>query len=43
MPIRFRIRIGRGGRGRLSARILANQLAILTLTGVIGFILFAFA
>ena len=43
MPIRFRIRIGRGGKGRLSARILANQLAILTLTGVIGFILFAFA
>ncbi|OAH09938.1 ATP-binding protein [Streptomyces jeddahensis] len=41
MPIR--IRIGRGGKGRLSARILANQLAILALTGAIGFILFAFA
>ncbi|WP_405863908.1 ATP-binding protein [Streptomyces sp. NBC_00005] len=41
MPIR--IRIGRGGNGRLSARILANQLAILALTGVIGFVLFAFA
>ncbi|WP_406165932.1 sensor histidine kinase [Streptomyces canus] len=41
MPIR--IRIGRGGNGRLSARILANQLAILALTGAIGFVLFAFA
>ncbi|MEV7734882.1 sensor histidine kinase [Streptomyces sp. NPDC088921] len=41
MPIR--IRIGRGGNGRLSARILASQLAILALTGVIGFVLFAFA
>lgn len=41
MPIR--IRIGRGGTGRLSARILANQLAILALTGAIGFVLFAFA
>ena len=41
MPIR--IRIGRGGKGRLSARILANQLAILALTGAIGFGLFAFA
>ncbi|WP_406460045.1 sensor histidine kinase [Streptomyces sp. NBC_01622] len=41
MPIR--IRIGRGGKGRLSARILANQLAILALTGAIGFVLFAFA
>jgi two-component system CitB family sensor kinase len=41
MPIR--IRIGRGGKGRLSARILANQLVILTLTGAIGFVLFAFA
>ncbi|MFJ6836021.1 ATP-binding protein [Streptomyces sp. NPDC091209] len=42
MPIRIRM-IGRGGKGRLSARILANQLAILTLTGAIGFVLFAFA
>ncbi|GAA3773345.1 sensor histidine kinase [Streptomyces coacervatus] len=41
MPIR--IRIGRGRKGRLSARILANQLVILTLTGAIGFVLFAFA
>jgi two-component system CitB family sensor kinase len=41
MPIR--IRIGRGGKGRLSARILASQLAILALTGAIGFILFSFA
>ncbi|PAZ17368.1 histidine kinase [Streptomyces sp. SA15] len=41
MPIR--IRIGRGGKGRLSARILASQLVILTLTGAIGFVLFAFA
>ncbi|MEH0423057.1 sensor histidine kinase [Streptomyces sp. B21-083] len=41
MPIR--IRIGRGGKGRLSARILANMLVILTLTGAIGFVLFAFA
>ncbi|MGW2524896.1 ATP-binding protein [Streptomyces sp. NPDC001617] len=41
MPIR--IGIGRGGKGRLSARILTNQLAILTLTGAIGFVLFAFA
>jgi len=41
MPIR--IGIGRGGKGRLSARILTNQLAILTLTGAIGFALFAFA
>lgn len=41
MPIR--IGIGRGGKGRLSARILANQLVILALTGAIGFALFAFA
>ncbi|MEV6029206.1 sensor histidine kinase [Streptomyces sp. NPDC052036] len=41
MPIR--IQIGRGGKRRLSARILANQLVILTLTGAIGFVLFAFA
>jgi two-component system CitB family sensor kinase len=41
MPLR--IRIGRGGKGRLSARILANQLAILALTGAIGFVLFVFA
>ncbi|MEU9331367.1 sensor histidine kinase [Streptomyces canus] len=41
MPIR--IRIGRGGNGRLSARILANQLAILALTGAIGFVLFVVA
>ncbi|MBP5898083.1 ATP-binding protein [Streptomyces scabiei] len=41
MPIR--IRTGRGGKGRLSARILASQLAILALTGAIGFVLFAFA
>lgn len=38
-----RIPIGRGGKGRLSARILANQLLILALTGLIGFVLFAFA
>ncbi|MFF6993012.1 ATP-binding protein [Streptomyces sp. NPDC010273] len=39
----IRIPIGRGGKGRLSARILANQLFILGLTGLIGFVLFAFA
>jgi two-component system CitB family sensor kinase len=43
MPIRIRVRIGRGGKRRLSARILASQLAILALTGAIGFVLFAFA
>jgi two-component system CitB family sensor kinase len=37
------MRTGRGGKGRLSARILANQLVILALTGAIGFVLFAFA
>ncbi|MFH8395374.1 ATP-binding protein [Streptomyces sp. NPDC018036] len=37
------LRIGRGARGRLSARILASQLVILALTGAIGFVLFAFA
>ncbi|MFJ9539228.1 ATP-binding protein [Streptomyces sp. NPDC101225] len=36
-------RTGRGGKRRLSTRILANQLVILTLTGLIGFVLFAFA
>ncbi|MGW7420191.1 ATP-binding protein [Streptomyces sp. NPDC054813] len=41
MPIR--IRTDRGGKGRLSARILANQLVILALTGAIGFVLLAFA
>jgi two-component system CitB family sensor kinase len=41
--IPIRIRIGRSGKGRLSARILANQLVILALTGMIGFVLFAFA
>ncbi|MFF3905880.1 ATP-binding protein [Streptomyces sp. NPDC001848] len=41
MPIRTWIT--RGGRGKLSARILANQLFILGLTGAIGFVLFAFA
>ncbi|MET9908557.1 sensor histidine kinase [Streptomyces sp. NPDC006476] len=40
-PIRFRT--GRGGKRRLSTRILANQLLILALTGLIGFVLFAFA
>jgi two-component system CitB family sensor kinase len=40
-PIRFRT--GRGGRRRLSTRILANELVILALTGLIGFVLFAFA
>ncbi|MFA3842875.1 ATP-binding protein [Streptomyces aureus] len=39
----IRIRISRGKKGRLSARILASQLAILALTGAIGFVLFAFA
>ncbi|WP_240509972.1 ATP-binding protein [Streptomyces malaysiense] len=39
----IRIPGGRGRKGRLSARILANQLAILALTGLIGFVLFAFA
>ncbi|MEU9453047.1 sensor histidine kinase [Streptomyces sp. NPDC048277] len=39
----IRIPVGRGGKGRLSARILANQLVILALTGLIGFVLFAFA
>ncbi|MGW4562412.1 ATP-binding protein [Streptomyces sp. NPDC004561] len=41
--IRIRFRTGRGGNRRLSTRILANQLAILALTGLIGFVLFAFA
>ena len=41
-PIRIPI-TGRSGRGRLSARILANQMVILALTGLIGFVLFAFA
>ncbi|MGW2938070.1 ATP-binding protein [Streptomyces sp. NPDC001156] len=40
--IRIRFRTG-GGNRRLSTRILANQLAILALTGLIGFVLFAFA
>ncbi|MGX1851418.1 ATP-binding protein [Streptomyces sp. NPDC055299] len=40
-PIRFRA--GRGGKRRLSTRILANQLVILALTGLIGFVLLAFA
>ncbi|KQV94400.1 histidine kinase [Streptomyces sp. Root369] len=35
--------MGRGGKGRLSARILTSQLVILTLTGAIGFVLLAFA
>ncbi|WP_150136460.1 ATP-binding protein [Streptomyces hyaluromycini] len=39
----IRIPVGRSGKGRLSARILANQLVILALTGLIGFVLFAFA
>ncbi|MEU2779225.1 histidine kinase, partial [Streptomyces sp. NPDC007162] len=39
----IRIPVGRGGKGRLSARILANHLIILALTGLIGFVLFAFA
>jgi two-component system CitB family sensor kinase len=39
----IRFRTGRGGRRRLSTRILVNQLAILALTGMIGFVLFAFA
>ncbi|MGW3094377.1 ATP-binding protein [Streptomyces sp. NPDC001102] len=33
----------RGGKRRLSTRILANQVVILALTGLIGFVLFAFA
>ncbi|MER5548473.1 sensor histidine kinase [Streptomyces sp. NPDC002589] len=37
------IGIRRGGKGRLSARVLASQLFILALTGAIGFVLFAFA
>ncbi|MEU6221785.1 sensor histidine kinase [Streptomyces sp. NPDC047022] len=41
IPIRFRT--GRGGKRRLSTRILASQLVILALTGLIGFVLFAFA
>ncbi|MFB7576907.1 ATP-binding protein [Streptomyces sp. NPDC056165] len=41
--IRIRFRTGRGGKRRLSTRILANQLLILALTGLIGFVLFAFA
>ncbi|MEU9393834.1 sensor histidine kinase [Streptomyces sp. NPDC048324] len=40
-PTRFRP--DRGGKRRLSTRILANQLVILALTGLIGFVLFAFA
>ncbi|MCX3058667.1 ATP-binding protein [Streptomyces beihaiensis] len=40
-PIRFRT--ARGGKRRLSTRILANQLVILAVTGMIGFVLFAFA
>ncbi|MCW7946084.1 histidine kinase [Streptomyces hygroscopicus] len=39
----MRIGTGRGGKGRLSARILINQLVILALTGAIGFGLFALA
>ncbi|MFI5971950.1 ATP-binding protein [Streptomyces sp. NPDC051452] len=39
----IRMLVGRGAKGRLSARILANQLVILALTGLIGFVLFAFA
>lgn len=39
----IRFRAGRGGRRRLSTRILANELVILALTGLIGFVLFAFA
>jgi two-component system CitB family sensor kinase len=41
--IRIRFRTDRSGRRRLSTRILANQLVILALTGLIGFVLFAFA
>lgn len=41
IPTRFRS--DRGGKRRLSTRILANQLVILALTGLIGFLLFAFA
>jgi two-component system CitB family sensor kinase len=41
--IRIRFRTGRGGKRRLSTLILANQLVILALTGLIGFVLFAFA
>ncbi|MBC9729505.1 sensor histidine kinase [Streptomyces sp. TRM68367] len=42
MPIRMP-QIHRGGRRRLSTRILAGQLCLLALTGVIGFVLFAVA
>lgn len=41
--IRIRSGTGRGGKRRLSTRILVNQLVILALTGLIGFVLFAFA
>jgi two-component system CitB family sensor kinase len=40
---RIRFRVGRDGKGRLSARILASQLLILAVTGAIGFVLLAFA
>lgn len=46
MPIRIRdarIRVRRGGKRRLSTRILVSQLLILMVTGAIGFVLFAFA
>jgi two-component system CitB family sensor kinase len=41
MPIRIRVR--RGGKRRLSTRILVSQLLILGVTGAIGFVLLAFA
>lgn len=41
IPMRFRT--DRGGNRRLSTRIFANQLVILALTGLIGYVLFAFA
>ncbi|WP_328333936.1 MULTISPECIES: sensor histidine kinase [unclassified Streptomyces] len=39
----MRLGAHRGGRRRLSTRIFANQLVILALTGLIGYVLFAFA
>ncbi|MET8207018.1 ATP-binding protein [Streptomyces sp. NPDC055059] len=39
----MRFRTDRGGNRRLSTRIFANQLVILALTGLIGYVLFAFA
>lgn len=43
LRVRLRLLVRRDGKRRLSARILASQLLILAVTGVIGFALLAFA